>query len=422
MNEDLGSLTVDERHGEAKCGAVALCAPSLSSSTVSAPKIALVHEWLTSYAGSERVVEQLIRSFADAPLHAICDFLPPESRGFLQGREVQTSFVQKLPLARRTFRHLLPLLTLAVEQFDLSAYDLVISSNHAVAKGVITGPDQLHISYVHTPMRYAWDLQSQYLSESGLNHGIKGILARALLHYLRLWDQSSSARVDVFVANSRYIARRIEKCYRRKAHVIHPPVDTSSFDLCTEKDDFYLTASRMVPYKRLDIIVQAFAKLPRRKLVVIGDGPDMARLRAMAGPNVEFLGHQSHDVLRDHMRRAKAFLFAAEEDFGITPVEAQACGTPVIAFGRGGATETVVDGETGLFFHKQSPEAVAAAVHRFEEQAGHFSPARIRIQAERFSAERFRRKFTSLTERAWMRFEQRRRVGRSSGARPSVPR
>ena len=368
-------------------------------------RVALVHDWFTVYAGAERVVEQILRVFPQADVYALVDFLKEEERGFLQGKRAQVSFIQSLPKAQQRYRTYLPLMPLAIEQFDLRGYDLVISSSHAVAKGVITGPDQLHICYCHSPIRYAWDLQHQYLKESGLERGMKSWIARALLHYLRLWDSRTANGVDLFIANSRYIARRILKVYRRQAEVIYPPVDVEAFTLWQDKEDFYLAASRMVPYKRMDLIVEAFAQMPNKKLVVIGDGPEMPKVRAKAGPNVTLLGYQPFEVLRDYMQRAKAFVFAAEEDFGIAPVEAQACGTPVIAFGKGGAAETVVAGETGVFFQDQNVSSLIKAIEEFEKLS--FDPLRVRKNAERFSSERFRREFAALIEREWSRFKER---------------
>lgn len=365
-------------------------------------RVAVVHDWLVTYAGSERVLEQILLCFPQADLFSLVDFLPQEQRGFIQDRPVQTSFIQRLPRARAAYRSYLPLMPLAVEQFDLRGYDVVISSSHAVAKGVLTGPDQLHLSYVHTPIRYAWDLQPQYLREAGLERGVKGALARALLHYMRLWDQRTAAGVDVFVANSHYIARRIRKAYRREAEVIYPPVDVESFTLHEHKEDFYLAASRMVPYKRMDLIVEAFSQMPGRKLVVIGDGPDFEKVKAKAAPNVQMMGYQPFSSLKEHMQRAKAFVFAAEEDFGIIPVEAQACGTPVIAYGKGGALETVQEGVGGVFFSEQTPRAIIEAVERFEQQT--WTPSAIRQTVERFGAERFRQQFRSLVEREWSKF------------------
>ncbi|KWF97780.1 glycosyl transferase family 1 [Burkholderia diffusa] len=366
-------------------------------------RVAIVHDWLVTYAGAERVLEQIVACFPDADLFSLVDFL--DDRTFVRGKPVTTSFIQKLPFARTKYRSYLPLMPLAIEQLDVSDYDLVISSSHAVAKGVLTGPDQMHISYVHSPIRYAWDLQHQYLEQSNLTHGPKSLLARMILHYIRNWDTRTANAVDGFVANSAFIARRIRKVYHRDAAVIFPPVDVDGFSLNEAKDDFYLTASRMVPYKKIDLIVEAFSHTPERKLVVIGDGPEMQKIRAKAGPNVEIMGYQPFAVLHDRMRRAKAFVFAAEEDFGISVVEAQACGTPVIAYGKGGALETVLEprshaNPTGLFFDEQTPHAIVAAVDDFERAPQRFSPQACRANAERFSADTFRQRFLDYVEAA----------------------
>jgi glycosyltransferase involved in cell wall biosynthesis len=357
-------------------------------------RVAFVHEWFTTFAGSEKVLEQMLRSFPLADVFVLVDFLPDSDCDFLEGRKVSTSFLQRLPFAATKHRQYLPLMPLAVEQFDLSGYDLVISNSHAVAKGVLTGPDQLHICYCHSPMRYAWDLQHRYLKESNLEGGLKSWLTRAVLHYLRLWDVRTSNGVDHFIVNSRFIQRRVQKVYRRDSLVIYPPVNVDAFTLVSTNENFYLTASRLVPYKRMDLIVEAFSKTPDRKLVVIGDGPDLEKVRAKAGPNVQVLGFQPFEVLRDHMQRARGFVFAAEEDFGITPVEAQACGTPVIAFGKGGSLETVLDGVTGVFFGEQSVVAILEALDRFEAMS--FDPQRIRAHAEGFGEERFRSEFSAF--------------------------
>lgn len=355
---------------------------------VKAKKVAIVCEWLVTYAGSEKVLEQLIKCFPQADLFCVCDFLPDADRGFLQGKLPKTTFIQRLPWARKKYRSYLPLMPLAIEQLDVSGYDLVISSSHAVAKGILTGPDQVHICYVHSPMRYAWDLQHQYLKEAGMDRGIKGWLARAILHYMRLWDYRTANGVDYFIANSRFIARRIKKVYGREAEVIYPPVDVEGFEYCEDKENYYLTASRMVPYKKVKLIVEAFNEMPDRELVVIGDGPDFKKIQEIAGDNVQLLGYQPDDVLRKYMQHAKAFVFVAEEDFGITPVEAQACGTPVIAYGRGGALETVrgygqgTSDATGVFFDEQIVASIKEAVEHFEQVS-------IACEACRKNAERF---------------------------------
>jgi glycosyltransferase involved in cell wall biosynthesis len=369
-------------------------------------KLAIAHEWFASYAGSERVVEQMLAVYPQADLFSLVDFLEPGQRSFIQDKPVQTSFIQNLPFARRAFRQYLPLMPLAVEQFDLTAYDLVISSNHAVTKGVITGPNQLHICMCYSPMRYAWDLQHQYLRESGAGRGLKGGAVRWMLHQLRQWDYRTANGVDHFIAISEFIARRIWKVYRRRATVIYPPVDVEAFAVVPEKQDFYLAASRLVPYKRIDLIVSTFADLPDKQLVVIGDGPEMAKIQQIAAPNVTLLGYQPFSVLREHLQNARAFIFAAEEDFGILPVEAQAAGTPVIAYGRGGALETVLDNQTGLFFSQQTPSDLADAIEKFEQISSAFDPWLIRQNAERFGVERFRQEFRDFVEDAWVRFQR----------------
>ena len=376
-------------------------------------KIALVHEWLTNYAGSERVVEQMLLVFPEADVFATIDFVPDKERFFLQGKTVKTTFIQNLPFARTKYRQLLPLAPLAVEQHNLSGYDLIISSSHAVAKGVLTGPDQLHLCMCYSPIRYAWDLQHQYLGETGLDKGLKGFIAKWLLHKIRLWDSRTANGVDAFMAISHFIARRIWKVYRRESEVIYPPVDVHGFDFCETKEDFYMTASRMVPYKKIDIIVEAFSKLPDKQLIVIGEGPDFEKIKLKAAPNVKMLGYQQFNVMKDYMQRAKAFIFAAEEDFGITPLEAQACGTPVIAFGKGGALETIRGLDhaepTGLFFTEQTADAVVAAVKQFESLQTRITSKACRENALRFSPERFRAEFKEFVEQQWQSFQERKK-------------
>ena len=373
-------------------------------------RVAVIHDWLVNYSGAEKVLEQILLCFPQADLFSVVDFLSDEERKFVGGRQATTTFIQNLPFAKTRYRNYLPLMPLAIEQLDLTGYDLVVSSSHAVAKGVLTGPDQLHISYVHSPIRYAWELQHQYLRESNLTTGLKSWMARWILHYMRLWDTRTASGVDHFIANSRFIGRRIDKVYRRPSQVIYPPVATDRFELSEAKEDFYLTASRLVPYKLVPLIVEAFGSMPDKKLVVIGDGPDFEKARALAKPNVQMLGYQSFESLHSHMQRAKAFVFAAEEDFGIAPVEAQACGTPVIAFGKGGALETVISEKagigkaTGLFFNTQTKEAIQDAVQRFETQRHLFTPRACREQALRFSEDRFR---SQLMEAVKERLDQR---------------
>ncbi|HCD7943394.1 TPA: glycosyltransferase [Klebsiella michiganensis] len=303
---------------------------------------------------------------------------------------------------------------LAIEQLDVSKHDIILSSSHAVAKGILTGPDQLHISYVHSPIRYAWDLQHQYLREAGLSKGLKATLARWLLHKIRIWDCRTANGVDHFIANSQFIARRIKKVYGRKADVIYPAVDVERFALQTNKQDYYMTASRMVPYKRMDLIVEAFSHMPTKRLVVIGDGPEMNKIKSKATNNIEILGYQPNDVMQKYMSEAKAFVFAAEEDFGITPVEAQACGTPVIAYGKGGALETIISIEkedpTGLFFYKQDVESLVEAISKFELSRDSILPENCRANALKFSAERFREEIKHYVEQKWKDFEDSKKI------------
>ncbi len=365
-------------------------------------KIAIVHDWLTLKGGAEICLERVMNLYPQADLFFIVDFLEGDDRAFLAGRRITTSFIQRLPGARKNYRSYLALMPLAVEQFDLTGYDVVISLSSAVAKGVITGPDQVHISYIHSPIRYAWDLQHQYLAESKLVRGPKSWIARAILNYIRIWDVRTAHGVDHMIANSAFVGRRIRKAYGRTASVIHPPVDIDKFTVGTTRDDFYVTVSRMVPYKRIPLIVEAFRHLPDRQLIVIGDGPEMKAVKAAAGPNVTIMGKQPDAVVVDHLQRAKAFIFAAEEDFGIAPVEAQACGTPVIAYAKGGALETVrgLDGEnqTGVYFYEQTPDAIAAAVRHLDQRSETINAAACRTNAERFSAPKFDQAFAELVE------------------------
>jgi glycosyltransferase involved in cell wall biosynthesis len=370
-------------------------------------RVGLVHDWLTAYVGGERVLEQMITLFPAATLYTTIDILAKDERAFLQGKQPITTFAQRLPFIRNHYRKMLPILMFAVEQLNVSDCDLVLSSSAAVARGVLTGPDQLHIAYVHSPMRYAWDLQHQYLKEAGLESGIKSLIARWLLHKARFWDMRTSNGIDHFIANSEFIAKRIWKVYRRKADVIYPPVDVARFAFRENKENFYVTASRMVPYKKIPAIVEAFKSLPDHRLVVIGDGSEMSSVKAVAGPNVEILGYQPTEALRDLLQRAKAFVFAAEEDFGIAPVEAQACGTPVIAYGRGGALETVRGAganPTGLFFAEQHAACIAEAILKFERMQGEILPSACRANALRFSIDVFRDEYSRYVEQKWTAF------------------
>jgi len=361
-------------------------------------RIAVIHDWLVTYAGAERVLEQILRLYPSADLFSLVDFLPAGERDFILNKTVSTSFIQKMPFAKKKYRNYLALMPLAVEQLDLSDYDVIISSCHAVAKGILTRGGQVHICYCHTPIRYAWDLQREYLRESGLDHGVRGFIAKAILHYIRMWDSVTPNRVDYFIANSKYVAGRIKKIYGRDSIVIYPPVDIDGFCVGTEKEEYYITASRMVPYKRTALIVEAFSAMPDKRLIVIGDGPDFEKVKSRAAKNIELLGYQPEAVLKGYLQKAKAFVFAAEEDFGILPVEAQACGTPVIAYGKGGVLETVVENRTGIFFEEQNVAGLIKAVNNFEKNQAAFSITEIRKNAERFGRERFKAEFKRFVE------------------------
>lgn len=358
-------------------------------------KVALVHEWLTTLGGSERVVWAFHRMFPEAPVFTTVhrkDLLPAEFNGL----DVRPSFLQKIPGATRHYQKLLPLMPLAFEQFDVSAYDLVLSSSHACAKGVVTRPETVHVCYTHTPMRYAWDLYHPY--QATVNPLLRPVSA-ALLSYLRQWDVLAANRVDHFVANSREVARRINKHYRRKAVVVPPPIDVERFTPrpLGQVEDHLLVVSRLVPYKRVDLAVEA-ANRTGQRLRIIGDGPLYAELKAMAKPNVEFVGHLSDGHVADEMARCKALLFGAFEDFGLVPLEVQASGRPVVAYGAGGALETVIDGITGVFFPEQTADSLVSALGRLDRTD--FEPAVIRRHAESFGFEAFAERMRAVIDEA----------------------
>ncbi|WP_243397335.1 glycosyltransferase [Crocosphaera subtropica] len=375
-------------------------------------KYALVHEWLTPKAtgGSELVVQEILKHI-EADVYALIDFESSNPNSYLYGRSIGHTFLQNFPLARNGVQKYLPFLPLAIEQLDLREYDVILSSSHAVAKGVLTSPQQLHLCYCHTPMRYAWDLTFDYLNHSSAGKGIPGILTRYLLHRLRQWDVISANRVDYFIANSHHTARRIWRCYRRQAKVIYPPVNLDRFAFSSKKQDFYLTVSRLVSYKKIALIVRAFNQLGY-PLIIIGDGPDLPKIRQMAQANIKVLGAQTDQVVEQYMTQAKAFVYAACEDFGIALVEAQACGTPVIAYGGGGALETVidirhnVDKGTGIFFFPQTHEALIEAVETFSQFQHQINSESCRHQAAKFTPKVFETSYLTFLEQCYQDFSQ----------------
>ncbi len=327
-------------------------------------KIAIVHDWLVENAGSESVLKAINDLYPEADIFSLVDFLTTEDREeILQGKFAKTTFIQKLPFAKKYFRNYLPLFPKAIESFDLSEYNLIISSSHAVAKGIKKTKNQLHICYCHTPMRYAWDMHDDYTKDLPY---LKKILVKMSLSYIRKWDIKSLDRVDFFIANSHFIANRIKRIYNRESIVINPPVDTKSFQFSPNKEDFYLTASRLVPYKQVKLIVQAFNQTDK-KLVVIGKGEEFEEIQKIAKSNIEVLGFLEKNEMIFYMQRAKGFMFAALEDFGIVPIEAMSCGTPVIAYGKGGIKDSVIEAKTGVFFHEQNQESIIKIVDRFDD-------------------------------------------------------
>lgn len=370
-------------------------------------KVAIVQEWLVTVGGSDKVVKAILDVFPNADIYTlvakkdVCDELG------IPWEKVHTSFIQKMPLGTTKHRAYLPLFPFAIEQFDLRGYDVVISSSHCVAKGILTKADQLHICYCHSPIRYCWDMYNEYLEESHLDKGFKSWLVRLMLHPIRQFDAIAGSRVDYYISNSDYVGQRIRKTYRRKTTTIHPNIDISNFELCNDKQEYYLASSRLVAYKKIDTIIEAFNKMPDKKLVVIGGGPNLEAYRKLAKDNVTVMGYQPFEVLKDKMQHAKAFVFAADEDFGMIPIEAQSCGTPVIAYGHGGSLETVNGGKTGLFFNEQTPEAIVETVNKFEAMGAQpFAPADCRQWAEGFSEERFKREIKEFVEEKYEEFKK----------------
>jgi glycosyltransferase involved in cell wall biosynthesis len=353
-------------------------------------KIAIVHEWFADYAGSERVVESFTNIWPEADVFTLVDLLTEKNRKIvLKSKSPKTSFIQKLPFAKTKHRWYLPLFPFAIERFNFSEYDLIISSSHAVTKGLRKNKNQLHISYCHSPMRYAWDNTELYLNQAKISKGLRGFVARSIINYLRKWDLKTASRPDYLIANSKFIAGKIKRIYNRDSDVIYPPVDVDKFESVSEKDNYYLTASRMVPYKRADLIVDAFSMMEDKKLKVVGQGPELEKIKRKSTPNIEILGYKSGTELKSLMQKAKAFVFAAEEDFGITVVEALACGTPVIALNKGGTAETVVDSKTGILFELQSAESIKNAILKFEEKINIFDSLKISSYAKQFSRDIF---------------------------------
>lgn len=371
-------------------------------------RVALVHDWLTGMRGGEKVLEVLCGLYPDADLYTLL-YVKHRLSEVIERMNIKTSFIQKLPMVSKYYRYYLPLFPTAIEQFDLRGYDLVISTSHCVAKGILPMPDSLHISYCHTPMRYVWDMHFDYFKESGQR--LQNLLVPFFSNYLRIWDVTSSQRVDYFVANSRHVQNRIKKFYRRESTVIYPPVDCDFFYPSTVSNrgrDYFLMVTAFAPYKKVDIAIEAFNRLGK-PLLIVGGGQGMDGSKKRAKKNIEFLGWQSNEKVRDYYTGCKGFIFPGKEDFGITPVEAQACGKPVIAYGKGGVLESVVplpqEKPTGVFFDEPTAESLLKAVELFERNPDQFDHHEIRKNALRFDKRGFCEKIESFIDSRYQEFK-----------------
>jgi len=355
-------------------------------------KSVIIHDKISEFAGSEMVLESMYE-IIPSPIYTLFYDSRALKGTQLEQAIIKTTFLQNMPYIQTIFRNLLPLFVVAIETINVRGYDLVITSSHSVAKNVLTFPHQFHICYCHTPMRYAWDLYFDYMK----NMGYKKFIFAPVMNYIRLWDKAGSDRVDLFIANSQHTQKRIKKYYGKEGVVLYPPVGISQTLPVVSKDDYYVTIGRFVSYKRIDIIIRAFNRMAGKKLVVIGDGPEGKKLKRIANNNIIFAGYLDKNKLINVLARAKGFVFAAEEDFGIAPVEAQACGVPVIAYGRGGVLETVVNGRTGLYFYEQTENAIVEAIERFEKET--FDISYMKEHIKKFSRETFIKGFKHIIER-----------------------
>ena len=352
-------------------------------------KIAVIHDWLVTNAGAEKVLKAILEIFPEADIFSLVNFLnDKDKKEILNNKEVTTSFIQNLPFAKKYFRNYLPLFPKAIESFDLGKYDLIISSSWAFAKGIKKNSNQLHISYCYTPIRYAWDLYDEYVGD--LKQPKKFIVEKTL-KYIRKWDLDTSKRVDYFFSDSKFVSERIKRIYNRDSFVLYPPVDVEKFELEEHKEDFYVVVCRLVKYKKVDLIIKAFNKMPNKKLIVIGLGDEFNYLKKIANKNIKLLGFQEDKVVKEYLKKAKAFVYAAIEDFGISVVEAQACGTPVIALNKGGTKETVIPNKTGILFENQTEDNIINAVEEFETKKFKFDV--IRKHSEKFDKTIFKTNF-----------------------------
>ncbi|MFA5135590.1 MAG: glycosyltransferase [Patescibacteria group bacterium] len=363
-------------------------------------KVALVHDHLNQLGGAERVLKAFCELYQDAPVHTLI-YDAATTQHIFDGTKVIQSYIARFPFARRKFRWYLPMMVAATESYELGKYDVVLSDSSGLAKGVITSPKTLHICYCHTPTRYLWSDHNEIIDKLE-RRWIVGRMSQMYRSYLRIWDRLAADRVDHFIANSQFVARRIKKYYNKESTVINPPVDTSKFSISSSVENYFLIISRLRPYKKVDVAIQAFNKLGL-PLYVIGKGEDHGRLKSMAGPHIKFLGFVSDNEISKYLSHCRAFIHPQEEDFGITSVEAMASGRPVIAYGAGGALETVVPGKTGVLFDEQSWEALADTVIHFN--ADDYSPEEIRSHADKFSVSQFKRRIGAFVEKSWQEFK-----------------
>ena len=360
-------------------------------------KVAIVHDWLSVDGGAEVVLKHLLNIFPKADIYTMIDTLPKDNRDFIEDHHIYTSVLQKYKFSRKKYKYFMPFMPYLVEQFDLSKYNLVISSSHFVAKGVITSPEQLHVAYIYSPIRYAWDLYHEYNKIGALGSGLKNLFMKIWLHKMRIWDFTSAYRADYLIADSEFIKKRIQKSWRRDSIVIYPPVELKSTIYSEKKDDYYVALSRLVEYKRIDIIIEAFNKMPDKKLVIIGDGRLKEKLQSTAHENITFKGYLARKEAMGIVSKAKAFIFMAKEDFGIAPIEAQSCGTPVIAYGQGGAKETVLEHKTGLFVEEQTSTSLKETILRFESLK--ILPQDCKEYVQKFSPLKFENSIISFIKR-----------------------
>ncbi len=364
-------------------------------------RLALVHYWLTGMRGGEKVVQSICDLFPDIDIFTLV-YNKDKISESINRHKVTTSFIQRFPFAKKKYQTYLPFMPIAIEQFDMSGYDIVISSESGIAKGVLTKPETCHFCYCHTPMRYLWNMYFDYLKNDNIRN-LKRMIIERYFNYLRVWDLATSFRVDYFMCNSQNVRRRILKYYNRDSEVIYPPVDVENMIFEPRKEDYYLVVSQLVSYKRIDLAIRAFNELGK-ELVIIGEGPELKKLKKIAGDNIRFMGWQSSDELKKYYAGAKAFIFPGEEDFGITPVEAQASGTPVIGYGKGGLLETVIEGKTGMFFQRQDHKDIAGVVEAFESGSSKFDPEKIRKNSLKFSKKIFTDRLSRFLEEKYQEY------------------